>query len=103
MVISSHGSEDEVTNSDNPDFRKKEVKFYQHRFSTRDGSIQTSEIINMFDDGKCRALKGKPKVFFMQVNKPLLCNLAKRQILIVVFNDYFLFYVPLENLSLLLR
>jgi hypothetical protein len=29
--------------------------------------------------------------------------LAKRQILIVVFNDYFLFYVPLENLSLLLR
>lgn len=73
MVISSHGSEDEVKSGIvNPDFRRQEVKFYQHRFSTKDGSIQTSEIIDKFDDGKCRALKGKPKVFFIQVNRSLV-------------------------------
>ncbi|XP_061174082.1 caspase-7-like [Saccostrea echinata] len=68
MVISSHGSEAEVGKKGdiNPDFRRQEIKFYQHWFSTTDGSIQTSDIIDMFDDYKCRALKGKPKVFFIQ-------------------------------------
>ncbi|XP_062604393.1 caspase-2-like [Saccostrea cucullata] len=68
MVISSHGMEAEVRrdSSMNPEFRRQEIKFYQHRFSTTDGSIQTSEIIDMFDDQKCQALKGKPKVFFIQ-------------------------------------
>ncbi|XP_048734214.1 caspase-1-A-like isoform X2 [Ostrea edulis] len=75
MVISSHGSEDEVKSGIvNPDFRRQEVKFYQHRFSTKDGSIQTSEIIDKFDDGKCRALKGKPKVFFIQACRSRTCE-----------------------------
>lgn len=68
MVISSHGSEEEIQKEKTPgmEFRQKEIKFYQHQISTRDGSIETSKIVNMFDNPRCRALRGKPKVFFIQ-------------------------------------
>lgn len=70
MVISSHGSEDEVAKGEisRPELRRQEVKYYQHRIATTDGSIRSSEIISMFDEMNCRALKGKPKIFFIQVN-----------------------------------
>lgn len=68
MVISSHGSEDEVAKGEisRPELRRQEVKYYQHRIATTDGNIRTSEIISMFDDMNCRGLKGKPKIFFIQ-------------------------------------
>lgn len=68
MVISSHGSEDEVAKGEisRPELRRQELKYYQHRIATTDGSIRTGEIISMFDDMNCRALKGKPKIFFIQ-------------------------------------
>lgn len=83
MVISSHGSEDEVAKGEisRPELRRQEVKYYQHRIATTDGSIRSSEIISMFDEMNCRALKGKPKIFFIQVNLLFFFFLCKNCIL----------------------
>ena len=72
-VISTHGSEIE---SDNKDYRlPHEVRMYEHCISmkdanmdTQEGNIKTGDLMEYFSDAKCRALRGKPKLYFIQVH-----------------------------------
>ena len=111
MVISSHGSEEEIQKEKTPgmEFRQKEIKFYQHRISTRDGSIETSKIVNMFDNPRCRALRGKPKVFFIQVWSSY-CFMTYRYYRVssllvaketsIIFNKSYCPFIPLGRLRI---
>ncbi|XP_033734730.1 uncharacterized protein LOC117323554 [Pecten maximus] len=56
-LISTHGGEFPVQGSKN---------LHQHVLHTFDGSIPTDDIISTFNDNGCAAMRGKPKLFFIQ-------------------------------------
>lgn len=61
FAISSHGME--LVQKD-----KQGNTVHQHAVEMFDGTyIYTKSILDFFSDRKCKALKGKPKLFFIQV------------------------------------
>lgn len=71
FAISSHGKEfvqkDKMGNS-----------VHQHVIKTFDDQfVYTSEILDHFNDTNCKALKNKPKLFFIQVWVSTLCVTSK--------------------------
>ncbi|OWF43838.1 uncharacterized protein LOC110459185 [Mizuhopecten yessoensis] len=56
-LISTHGAEVPVPEHDN---------LRQHMLHTHDGAIVTDDIIKTFNDSNCAAMRGKPKLFFIQ-------------------------------------
>ncbi|XP_061197022.1 caspase-6-like [Saccostrea echinata] len=62
-VISSHGMEGQIsTKGKGPEpFVRTE-----HFVYTRDGVVRTTELLELFNDRNCRALRGKPRMFFIQ-------------------------------------
>jgi hypothetical protein len=66
LVISSHGHEEPIINGDNGE----EVRVWRQAIKgVDDGHIFVDNILEMFDDkiNKACTLKGKPKLFFLQV------------------------------------
>jgi hypothetical protein len=39
----------------------------EHFVFTKDGVVRTSELLELFNDRNCPNLKGKPRMFFIQV------------------------------------
>lgn len=66
-VISSHGMEGKVSPV-HPQVEKPFIKI-EHFTYTRDGVVRTNELLELFNDRNCRHLKGKPKMFFIQVRQ----------------------------------
>lgn len=64
-VISSHGMEGQVRTS-TPGVREPFIRT-EHSINTRDGVVSTNKLLELFNDRNCRPLKGKPKMFFIQV------------------------------------
>lgn len=63
-VISTHGGEDPgfyAYHPQEPGYTRTE-----HYVLNTDGSMWTRHIMEMFDDHHCRALRGKPRLFFVQ-------------------------------------
>ncbi|CAG2191993.1 unnamed protein product [Mytilus edulis] len=60
-VISSHGAELPLSR-----FWDSQRKLREHVIYTRDGSIPTDKILNIFNDEGCKNLQGKPRIFFIQ-------------------------------------
>lgn len=56
-LISTHGGEIPVRDYDN---------LRQHALHTFDGTILTDDIVSTFNDDNCPAMRGKPKLFFVQ-------------------------------------
>jgi len=67
-VISSHGSEEVIGKGERDEYIPDEVTVYEHFISTKNGKIRTRHILEVFDDDHCRPLRGKPRLFFIQVN-----------------------------------
>ncbi|XP_033749873.1 uncharacterized protein LOC117334389 [Pecten maximus] len=65
-VVSTHGSEQEVGKGDRDPRLPSNVKVFEHFLSMKNGVIKTRELIEIFDDSHCKALRGKPKLFFIQ-------------------------------------
>ncbi|XP_060066045.1 uncharacterized protein LOC132546349 [Ylistrum balloti] len=55
-LISTHGAE----------AQGRDHNIRQHVLHTYDGMIPTDEIVSMFNDSNCAAMRGKPKLFFIQ-------------------------------------
>lgn len=66
-VVSSHGSEDAIGKAERDEYLPDHVTVYEHFIATKDGKIRTKRILEMFDDDNCKPLKGKPRLFFIQV------------------------------------
>ncbi|XP_062597260.1 uncharacterized protein LOC134258721 isoform X2 [Saccostrea cucullata] len=62
-VLSSHGMEGQTsTKGRGPEpFVRTE-----HFFYTKDGVVRTTELLELFNNQNCRALRGKPRMFFIQ-------------------------------------
>ena len=79
-AIGSHGEEILQKMSD----RDTGSKTYEHAVYGTDASVTTAEILNIFSDKNCRQLKGKPRLFFIQVRS------LDREMGIQVLVDYLL-------------
>ena len=61
-VISSHGAEVPIAKTtENTSYTRHHILF------TKDGIIPTDEILELFNDEHCPRLRGKPRMFFIQV------------------------------------
>lgn len=60
-AILSHGDEVHVVDSRKPGQRERNDVVY-----ATDQIVLTSEIVQLFQDHKCKSLKGKPRLFFIQ-------------------------------------
>ncbi|XP_062597356.1 uncharacterized protein LOC134258782 [Saccostrea cucullata] len=62
-VISTHGGEDPGFYNGYP---KESFTKTEHYLLNTEGAVWTRQIVGMFNNQQCRALKGKPKLFFIQ-------------------------------------
>lgn len=65
-VISTHGSEQEVSKGDRDPRLPSNVKVFEHFLSMKNGIMKTKELLEIFDDSHCKALRKKPRIFFIQ-------------------------------------
>ena len=66
-VLASHGNEVQEENPTNPN-----VKVYHHVIYGTDRAIRTHLLMDLLKGNRCRQLRGKPKLFFIQVKWMLL-------------------------------
>lgn len=81
-VIGSHGNELEVQKVTKD--KKKEgtcQQHFHHVIYGTDGPVLTSDLICLFEDRKCPGLKGKPRMFFLQVNFKLTLKMRNVKII----------------------
>lgn len=64
-VISSHGMEGQAKVRGHGT-REPYVRT-EHFIHTKDGVVRTTELLELFNDRYCRNLRGKPRMFFIQV------------------------------------
>lgn len=64
-VLASHGSEVLEESVANP---KVDCKVYHHVIYGTDRAIRTHLLLDLLDENRCKALQGKPKLFFVQVH-----------------------------------
>eukprot|EP00105_Crassostrea_gigas_P020563 XP_011439360.1 PREDICTED: uncharacterized protein LOC105336650 isoform X2 [Crassostrea gigas] len=62
-VLASHGSEVLEESVANP---KVDCKVYHHVIYGTDRAIRTHLLLDLLDENRCKALQGKPKLFFVQ-------------------------------------
>ena len=63
-AIGSHGNEILQKRTSDP---VNVSKLYEHAVYGTDTYIATAEILKIFSDKKCKAMRGKPRMFFIQV------------------------------------
>ena len=66
-VLASHGNEIQEKNP-----TKTNIKVYHHVIYGTDHEIKTHLLMDLLKGNRCRQLRGKPKLFFIQVKWMLL-------------------------------
>jgi hypothetical protein len=82
-VISTHGGEDPgyyVGDTEAP------ITKTEHYILNHKGAVWTRYIMDMFNDVHCKALKGKPRLFFIQVSETVHSQCDRLHILYFVIS-----------------